>query len=357
MSNGSPWRSALFNRLISERKFGRELLERGRNLRGIETDAEFLAECRNWIDSLAFAINFAFEGQANDFQETILTEPVVLNDDPKVLAGEYHEWVPRFDNCTPTVDDLRLYVTLLDKWIDEYSAQIDLEDSLRCQFLGFLISRGGLLRKAMVQIGCKLEKPVFNSICQRLSAEKAITSVNDLISITERGSSYFSALSKQEPTMNLPPEIQDSMARFRKDYPDPDKTGFIIMRFGQTTAHEKLLSAIRDTLAKHCLIALRADDRQFHDDLYHNIMTYMYGCGFGIAVYERIESEEFNPNVSLEVGGMLVMGKPVCFLKDQTLRTLNTDLVGRLYKTFDPQDPKPTINNELSKWLRDKDLI
>jgi hypothetical protein len=86
-------------------------------------------------------------------------------------------------------------------------------------------------------------------------------------------------------------------------------------------------------------------------------MTYMYGCGFGIAVYERLEGDEFNPNVSLEVGGMLVMGKPVCLLKDKTLRTLNADLMGKLYCPFDPQDPRAGIGRELEKWLRDKHLL
>lgn len=64
-----------------------------------------------------------------------------------------------------------------------------------------------------------------------------------------------------------------------------------------------------------------------------------------------------NPNVSLEVGYMQGLRKPVCLLKDKTQKTLNTDLVGRLYKEFDPQDPKATIRPVLSKWLQDKNLV
>jgi nucleoside 2-deoxyribosyltransferase len=86
-------------------------------------------------------------------------------------------------------------------------------------------------------------------------------------------------------------------------------------------------------------------------------MTYLYGCGFGIAVFERIEAEEFNPNVSLEVGYMFALNKPVCLLKDRTLKTLHTDLVGKLYKTFDPQDPIKTIPDEVTQWLSDKEII
>jgi nucleoside 2-deoxyribosyltransferase len=80
----------------------------------------------------------------------------------------------------------------------------------------------------------------------------------------------------------------------------------------------------------------------------------MHGCGFGIAVFDRIEEESFNPNISLEVGYMLALKKPLCILKDRTLKTLHSDLVGRLYRVFDPLDPKATIYAQIAPWLRDK---
>ena len=110
-------------------------------------------------------------------------------------------------------------------------------------------------------------------------------------------------------------------------------------------------------LDTHDIRGVKADDKQYHDDLLSNVQTYLYGCGFGIAVFERIEAEDFNPNVSLEVGYMLAMKKPVCLLKDQTLKTLPTDLVGKLYKEFDPQDSDNTIPDEISKWLSDKGIV
>ncbi len=83
----------------------------------------------------------------------------------------------------------------------------------------------------------------------------------------------------------------------------------------------------------------------------------MHGCGFGIAVFERIEKDVFNPNVSLEVGYMLGLKKPVLLLKDQTLPALQTDLAGKLYRPFDPQHPAKTIALQLEQWLEDKGLI
>jgi hypothetical protein len=154
-----------------------------------------------------------------------------------------------------------------------------------------------------------------------------------------------------------PVEIQQSLLKFQADYPDPKKVAFIMMQFGSTSAHDKIVQGIRDTLAPHGLIAVRADDKEYHSSLLPNIQTYLHGCDFGIAVFERIEQDDFNPNVSLEVGYMMAMGKDVCLLKDKTLKTLHTDLVGRLYRTFDPQDPITSIPIELTKWMKDKGKI
>lgn len=164
---------------------------------------------------------------------------------------------------------------------------------------------------------------------------------------------------RMNPPMALvpPPEISQSIERFQKDYPNLTKTGFIMMRFGSTTAHEAIVSAIKVTLEENGIIGLRADDKQYHDDLFFNVLTYVYACDFGIAVFERIEMEQFNPNVALEVGYMLALTKPVCLLKDRTLTTLQVDLIGKLYKVFDPLDPNGTIPKELRKWLKDKGII
>ena len=156
-------------------------------------------------------------------------------------------------------------------------------------------------------------------------------------------------------TRSLTPTIiQDSLREFKQDHPHERKTAFIMMRFGQTSSHAKIVQAIKDTLEVHGMTALRADDKQYHDDLFPNIQTYLHGCGFGIAVFERIESDDFNPNVSLEVGYMIGIEKPVCLLKDRTLRSLNTDLVGKLYRPFDPLSPLESIQKELGRWLHER---
>ena len=169
---------------------------------------------------------------------------------------------------------------------------------------------------------------------------------------------YLSPDNPRESLMlhKAPPEIRGSLNHFQQQNGDAE-TAFIIMRFSETAAHGKIVDAIRQATDSLGVRALRADDRTYHDDLFYNVLTYLYGCYFGIAVFERLETDEFNPNVALEVGYMLALGKPVCLLKDRTLRTLQTDLVGKLYVGFDPQDPGGTIPSQLEKWMKDKGLV
>ena len=157
--------------------------------------------------------------------------------------------------------------------------------------------------------------------------------------------------------LNIPTEISESIERFRRDFPNPEKVAFVMMQFNKTQVHQEIYHAIRRSLTSLGITGLRADSKQYHDDLFSNVLTYIYGCKTGIAVFERIESDNFNPNVSLEVGYMKALGKPVCLLKDRTLKTLHTDLVGKLYQEFDPQSPEKTIPAALSKWFIDRGLM
>lgn len=152
------------------------------------------------------------------------------------------------------------------------------------------------------------------------------------------------------------PEIASGLEKFRGDFPIGKKTAFIIMKFGETKIHADIAKCIKDTLSTYGITALRADDKQYMDDVFPNIKTYMHGCDFGVDVYERVLADEFNPNVSLEVGYMLGMGKDVLLLKDGTLKALQTDLAGKLYKPFDTSSISTSMPSQIEKWLSDKGL-
>jgi hypothetical protein len=99
-----------------------------------------------------------------------------------------------------------------------------------------------------------------------------------------------------------PVEIQESLRSFREDYPYSDRVAFVMMQFGQTRAHNEIMEAIREGMKARGITGVRADHKHYHDDLFYNVLTYMHGCGIGMAVYDRIEAETYNPNVALEVG-------------------------------------------------------
>lgn len=160
---------------------------------------------------------------------------------------------------------------------------------------------------------------------------------------------------KEYPTQ-APAGLDAALADYLEDTKGK-KTAFILMSFEKTTAHDAIVKAIKDTCAQHNIIALRADDKQYSDGLLDNVLTYIYGCDFGIAVFERIRRDIYNPNVSFEAGYLMGLKKPLLYLKDETLSNLPTDLVGNLYKTFDFLDPKGTLPEQITIWLKDKGFI
>lgn len=97
---------------------------------------------------------------------------------------------------------------------------------------------------------------------------------------------------KMQDKLEPPDEIQGSLRKFKEDHPKEEETAFIMMQFSNTQAHDGIVAAIRETLASYGITALRADDKEYHDDLFANIVTYLYGCLFGVAVFERIETDD-----------------------------------------------------------------
>lgn len=137
------------------------------------------------------------------------------------------------------------------------------------------------------------------------------------------------------------------------DYPNAASNAFIMMRFRQTKQHQAILDELRKTLKYYGLNGLRADDKSYSDTLWSNVKSYMDACDWGIAVLDQIEDDDFNPNVSLELGYMMALKKPVLLLKENRLKVLPSDIVGNLYKTFDPYDIPNTIRSAVLEWLRD----
>lgn len=137
------------------------------------------------------------------------------------------------------------------------------------------------------------------------------------------------------------------------DYPKASSNVFIMMRFRDTDQHRELLAALRDALAYYGLNGLRADDKNYADSLWTNVKSYMDACDSGLAVFEEIEDDDFNPNVSIELGYMLAFKKPVLLLKERHLKSIPSDVVGNLYKTFDYFKIATSVRPSVLQWLGD----
>lgn len=159
------------------------------------------------------------------------------------------------------------------------------------------------------------------------------------------------------PFTNLNEDIKESIDRFRKDHPNSNKCGFLMMKFEDSPLQTSIVDILKAIFKNHGLKLLRADDKWYADDLFLNIKTYMHCCSFGVALFERINTNYFNPNVSLEIGYMMAMSKPLLFLKDKTLTSLQSDLISKLYYEYDFQNPEKTLESVTQKWLTDKEII
>ena len=125
------------------------------------------------------------------------------------------------------------------------------------------------------------------------------------------------------------------------DFPDPCFNAFIMMRFRETDTHRAILDALSSSLAFYGINALRADQRSYCDSLWGNVRFYIEACDLGIAVFEQLDDKDFNPNVSLELGYMMARRKKFLLLKEASLPSLPTDIVGNLYQTFLAQTSVP----------------
>ncbi len=156
---------------------------------------------------------------------------------------------------------------------------------------------------------------------------------------------------------SAPMRVHESLRYFLTDNPQYSKNCFLIMSFLKTRFHDEIYKELWMALRQYGFNLLRADDRVYSDDLLTNIETYIYGCGFAVAVFERIKENIHNPNVSFEVGYLNGLNKPVCYLKEKTLPKLPSDLIGKLYVEFSLEDVHNSMHLSMKKWLVDKRLL
>lgn len=159
------------------------------------------------------------------------------------------------------------------------------------------------------------------------------------------------------PPELAPPDLLPNLRKFLDTYPF-DKNVFIMTRFpqGRRSIAEKEDPVIRAILTARQVVedlgfaAHLADDRLLSDQLWHNVAGHMWGSRFGIAIFEDRVDRGLNYNLTIEVGAMMMTGRRCAILKDRTIESLPSDLVGHIYQPVDLDDAT-TVADALHRWF------
>ena len=149
--------------------------------------------------------------------------------------------------------------------------------------------------------------------------------------------------------MSYMPMYSDAEMKFYEKY--GHNAIFVIMPFREEL--NKVYEIIKDIFASKGYSAIRADEKEFTNDLWENVRVYLECCNVAVAVFDKNDQDNFNPNVAIEVGYMLSKGNKVCLLKDKKLPKLPSDLISKMYKEYDSDDVEGTLPEQLGLWIRD----
>jgi hypothetical protein len=131
-------------------------------------------------------------------------------------------------------------------------------------------------------------------------------------------------------------------------FPDPDS--------GQDAPLRLAIDAAREQLESVGLTMHLANDRQADDEVFENVVAHIWGCKYGIAFLETLAADDgdgqFNDNVLIEIGAMLVSGRRCCLLKDVGAPALPTDFIAQIYRPVEIADPD-AVRRNLAAWVHD----
>ncbi|WP_142256574.1 hypothetical protein [Mycobacterium colombiense] len=157
------------------------------------------------------------------------------------------------------------------------------------------------------------------------------------------------------PTL-APLELSPAIANFLGRYAF-DSNVFGMTRFPSDADADPVKSALdaaRAACAGRGMTFHLASDRAISDDLWRNVAGHMWACKFGIGIFEDRAGRGLNYNLSIEIGGMIATGRRCLLLKDKSISSMPTDLVGMIYKSVDLDDTNG-VKKAVEEWI-DKDL-
>jgi hypothetical protein len=184
----------------------------------------------------------------------------------------------------------------------------------------------------------------------------------DLVALTAEaaatgGVTFGGAMHPTIPPHLAPPELNAGLRQFMANHPF-ELNVFAMTRFpeerpdGPVDPVAAAVSVAREVCKLHGLELHLASDRAIHDDLWTNVVAHMWASKYGVAFFEDRVGRGMNYNLTIEVGSMLMSGRRCALLKDTTVERFPVDLVGRIHKSVDLEQPS-TVKAALHAWIRD----
>ena len=217
----------------------------------------------------------------------------------------------------------------------------------------------GLARSGDIENEIKISEALLEEIEMTLETDETIINqgafigrVMDIIFIPREKEPLKKDSGKDILTTTINAKL---IEEFQRDNPYYEKNVFVMMRFGESKELKKIERAIRNALSSYGFHGLRADDKTYGNSrlLWENLITYMHGCRFGIAVLEDLTKDEFNPNIALEYGYLRALGKQTLLLKERRFRNIRSDILGTIWIEFDILDIDNTIKEAIGRWIKD----
>ncbi len=151
----------------------------------------------------------------------------------------------------------------------------------------------------------------------------------------------------------------DALINSFKDEHKNTETVFVMMKFSgndeiKNLKLQTLFNTIKLELYNFNLIPLRAGEKDYSETkyLWDNVLIYMNGCDYGIAILENFYEDVVNPNVAMEYGYMLAKNKSILLLKEESFDKLHADILGTLWNSFDINNME-TVKKVLQQWMVD----
>lgn len=136
---------------------------------------------------------------------------------------------------------------------------------------------------------------------------------------------------------------------------------FVMMPFGSkgVSRHyfDELWNVVRGYFEGLGLLAHRADDLQLDKYLWMSVVKYMQAASAGVVVLDARGGGHVSPNVILELGYMLALGKPLLLLRERSAPELPSDILGHYRGSYASDRIDEDIPKHLEEWVRARGLI